>query len=134
MSRSHCSLLKVRNLFLLISLLFLIPAPALLAQVPGKKSTQVIEKTSQKEIPPEPPEEPLSITRHSVKLNGKNLNYTTKAGYLPIRDDSGKLRAHIFFAAYEIDLPDKSQRPITFAYNGGPGKAASSTVAYQCDS
>ncbi len=125
MRRSLHSLRIIKNFLLLISLLVLIPSPGPTAQETGKSIPPSPGKTTQKELPKEPPEEPPSITRHSIRVNDKNLNYTATAGYLPIRDDSGKLKAHIFFVAYEKEHQDKSKRPITFAYNGGPG--ASST-------
>ncbi|NWG02830.1 MAG: peptidase S10 [Syntrophaceae bacterium] len=73
----------------------------------------------------EPPEEKISITHHSIKINGMTLNYKAFAGYLPMKDEAGKLRATIFFTSYIKDEEeDKSQRPITFAFNGGPGAAS----------
>jgi carboxypeptidase C (cathepsin A) len=125
MKRPFHSFRILRMILVFIALLFMLPAPALLAQVPEKNTPKIQGNPSNKEVPKEPPEEPPSITHHSIIVNGKNLVYTATAGYLPIRDDSGKLRAHIFFVAYEKDHQDKAKRPITFAYNGGPG--ASST-------
>jgi carboxypeptidase C (cathepsin A) len=69
--------------------------------------------------------EKLSVTHHTIKLNGKTLNYTATAGYMPMKDESGKLKANIFFVAYAEDEPEgKSERPISFAFNGGPGAAS----------
>jgi carboxypeptidase C (cathepsin A) len=115
----------VKKFFVFLILLFLIPAPAQTAQGPDKNGAAAAEKTSNKRPLKEAVLEPPSITRHSIKVKGKKLKYTASAGYLPIRDDAGKLRARIFFVAYEKDNQVKSRRPVTFAYNGGPG--ASST-------
>jgi carboxypeptidase C (cathepsin A) len=112
----------LNQLLVLISLLFLIPFPSLTAQETQKGAApQAPEKTVMKELH----EEALSVTRHSIEVNGKNLNYTATAGYLPMRDETGKLKANIFFVDYVKDDEERSKRPITFAYNGGPG--ASST-------
>jgi carboxypeptidase C (cathepsin A) len=66
-----------------------------------------------------------SVTHHSIGINGSTFSYTATAGYLPMKDETGNLKANIFFVAYVKEDEDKAKRPITFAYNGGPG--ASST-------
>ncbi len=60
-----------------------------------------------------------------ITLNGRVLRYTSRAGVLPMKDEDGKLRASIFFVAYTLDgVADAAHRPITFAYNGGPGSSS----------
>jgi carboxypeptidase C (cathepsin A) len=86
----------------------------------SKGSLPSHEKPTAKESPPEK----ISMTHHSIKVNGMTVNYTAFAGYLPMKDEAGKLKANIFFTSYIKDEEDKSQRPITFAFNGGPGAAA----------
>jgi carboxypeptidase C (cathepsin A) len=67
----------------------------------------------------------LSVTHHKVKVNGRTIKYTATAGCLQIKDESDKPRAHLFFIAYEREAGDeKAKRPITFAFNGGPGAAS----------
>jgi carboxypeptidase C (cathepsin A) len=64
-------------------------------------------------------------TQHEVRINGKALRYTATAGRLPIRDDAGALQAEMFFVAYTSDAgTPANQRPLTFAFNGGPGSAS----------
>ncbi len=71
------------------------------------------------------PEPKLSVTHHSIQIDGKRLNYTATAGYIQLKDETGKLRANIFFVAYaKDDEESKSRRPITFAFNGGPGASS----------
>lgn len=62
-------------------------------------------------------------TRHTITVAGRPLSYTARAGMLPIRNnDDGSIRAYIFFVAYVADRePNGPARPITFAWNGGPG-------------
>ena len=98
----------------------------------------------------EPP--PPVVTEHTLTLpDGKILNYKAITGYLLIREtkqenqpekDSGKEsgkeggqdqldpsrgkpKAQIFFVAYLVDsADDTATRPVTFAFNGGPGSAS----------
>lgn len=64
-------------------------------------------------------------TKHSVTIHGKNYNYTATVGMMPIRNDAAEIQALMFFTAYRLeDGTPTRQRPITFAFNGGPGSAS----------
>jgi carboxypeptidase C (cathepsin A) len=79
--------------------------------------------TTSQSVPPAV--EKISTTRHSITINGQAMDYLATAGYLTIDDDSGKPQANMFFVAYEkIDPENKTQRPVTFAFNGGPGASS----------
>ena len=52
------------------------------------------------------------------------MNYTATAGVLILKRDDGKARASIFFVAYTLDNADTATRPLTFAFNGGPGSSS----------
>lgn len=71
-------------------------------------------------------EEPPSVTRHSVRVNNRQLNYTVTTGYMPIKNpQNGETEAKIFFMAYTLDgASDKAKRPLMFSFNGGPGSAS----------
>lgn len=69
-------------------------------------------------------EVPPVQTKHSIRVGGRELNYTATAGRLPIKDAEGKIEAEMFFVAYTLDGADPGTRPVTFAYNGGPGSAS----------
>ncbi len=69
-------------------------------------------------------EVPPVVTHYEVTVNGKLLKYTATAGRLPIKRDDGKIEAEMFFVAYTLDGQDVSRRPLTFAFNGGPGSAS----------
>jgi carboxypeptidase C (cathepsin A) len=73
---------------------------------------------------PCPPQEQVSVTKHSIQLDGNTLNYTAIAGFLPIMDESGKTEANMFFVAYIKEQEDATATPITFAFNGGPGSSS----------
>jgi carboxypeptidase C (cathepsin A) len=91
------------------------------AQSASKGSLPTYEKPTVKK----PLTEKISITHHSIKVNEITLNYTAFAGYLSMKDEAGKISENIFFTSYIKDEEeDKSQRPITFAFNGGPGAAS----------
>jgi carboxypeptidase C (cathepsin A) len=64
------------------------------------------------------------VTRHQITVNGRALRYTATAGRLPIKRDDGKIEAQMFFVAYTLDGQDSARRPLTFAFNGGPGSAS----------
>src|SRR6266852_2380998 len=69
-------------------------------------------------------EVPPIVTHHQVTLDGKLLKYTATAGRLPIKRGDGKIEAEMFFVAYTLDGQDAGRRPLTFAFNGGPGSAS----------
>lgn len=70
--------------------------------------------------------EKTAVTEHQVSVDGKILKYTARAGYLPIRDQFNDTKALFFYTAYTLDEDgDKAPRPVTFAWNGGPGAASS---------
>lgn len=64
------------------------------------------------------------VTHHQITLEGKVLRYTATTGRLPIKRADGKIEAEMFFVAYALDGQDVSKRPLTFAFNGGPGSAS----------
>jgi carboxypeptidase C (cathepsin A) len=66
------------------------------------------------------------VTQGHVTINGKTIRYTARAGTLIMRNAKMQPIASIFYVAYTRDgVSNENDRPITFAYNGGPG---SSTV------
>jgi len=69
-------------------------------------------------------DETPSVTKHSIQLNGKTLNYTATAAQMPLKDASGETEARIFYVAYTLDGADPSKRPVAFCFNGGPGSAS----------
>jgi carboxypeptidase C (cathepsin A) len=63
-------------------------------------------------------------THHQITVDGKLLKYTATAGRLPIKRADGKIEAEMFFVGYTLDGPDAAKRPLTFAFNGGPGSSS----------
>ena len=64
------------------------------------------------------------VTHHQISVDGKLLKYTATTGRLPIKRGDGKIEAEMFFVAYTLDGQSAGGRPLTFAFNGGPGSAS----------
>ncbi|MBN2207338.1 MAG: peptidase S10 [Candidatus Aminicenantes bacterium] len=72
-----------------------------------------------------PPEETSSETRHSITIGGKPLPYTAIAGTMLLKTEEGRAKAAIYYTAYfRSDVRDAAARPLTFAFNGGPGSSS----------
>jgi carboxypeptidase C (cathepsin A) len=63
-------------------------------------------------------------TRHRLVLPYGTLSFTATAGSIAIRDQHGTVLADIAYVAYQRDNADPYHRPVTFAFNGGPGVAS----------
>jgi carboxypeptidase C (cathepsin A) len=66
----------------------------------------------------------IVVTKHTITFHGAPLAYTAATGTLPIRNDDGEVEGQLFFVAYTKDDADSATRPVTFAYNGGPGSSS----------
>ncbi len=77
------------------------------------------------EAPAAKPVEPMHFeSRGNVRIEGKNIDYTATAGTLIMKDDEGKPIAEFGYTAYVQRGKNAAERPILFAYNGGPGSAS----------
>lgn len=56
-----------------------------------------------------------------MQYEGRTLRYTATVGKLPVRDKAGKTIGEVVYTAYT--MPGKD-RPVTFAFNGGPGASS----------
>ncbi len=78
-----------------------------------------------KESPQAPPKAEQSVTHHTATIGGSVIHYTATAGTLILRDNEDQPEASVGYVAYtRDDVKDLSHRPITFAYNGGPGSSS----------
>jgi len=67
---------------------------------------------------------PLPADAHveqSTTVDGKTLKYTATVGTLPVKNAEQKTVGEVVFTSYIVDGPN---RPVTFAFNGGPGAAS----------
>src|SRR5215472_11746539 len=70
----------------------------------------------------EEPQDKQVQTTHSITLAGQKFEYQATAGTLVLRGEDNKPTASVFFVAYtKTGITDASSRPVTFAFNGGPG-------------
>jgi carboxypeptidase C (cathepsin A) len=75
--------------------------------------------------PPPKVEEKTSKTEHSIQINGQTIPYTAVAGTMLLKKEDGTPTASIFYIAYTKNgVSDLSNRPLTFAFNGGPGSSS----------
>jgi len=66
-----------------------------------------------------------SVTQGSVVIDGATIDYTARAGTLPLTDADGTTLANVFYIAYTKNgVTDASERPLLFSFNGGPGSAS----------
>lgn len=67
----------------------------------------------------------VTQSRHQLKTEKGTIQYTSHTGYLTIKNQSGDEMGKFFFIAYTKEGVDNpANRPITFAFNGGPGSAS----------
>ncbi len=73
----------------------------------------------------EAPQPESSVTQHQAVIGGKPIRYTATAGTLVLRNGKDEPVATVGYVAYvQRDTADLARRPITFAYNGGPGSSS----------
>jgi len=100
------------SLICLTSFAFAAPEP----EKPEKEAPEIVK--------PEPVTEPV-VRESSVTIEGKNIPYKVTTGKLQLKQDDGKVRASIFHVSYErTDIKEMQNRPVMFAFNGGPGSSA----------
>jgi carboxypeptidase C (cathepsin A) len=83
------------------------------------------------------PKDEIVQTKHAITIGGKEIEYTVTCGTIVLKEetekggeDAGesegeKARAKVFFIAYTREnVQDKTSRPVTFSFNGGPGSSS----------
>ena len=67
-----------------------------------------------------------AVTRNTVQISGAEIAYTATVAENTISDKSGAPGAAVVTIAYtRDDAPDAAQRPVSVAFNGGPGASSS---------
>lgn len=111
-----------------------------------KKGSDTDKKETDSKDDAEDDDSKLSVTEHTVTIDGKLVKYKATAGYMVLRDFSGKnsddkddkdkddkkkskqpkALAKMFFVAYTRDNAesDPKKRPVIFSFNGGPGSSS----------
>ena len=81
---------------------------------------------------PASPKDDVVTTRHTLRIGRRTLRYTATTGRVVLRDEvyeDGKFtgfrpKAEMSMTAYVVDAPEGQNRPVTFAFNGGPGSSS----------
>ncbi|HEV3356196.1 MAG TPA: peptidase S10 [Pseudonocardiaceae bacterium] len=81
---------------------------------------------------PTEPTDDLVSTEHTITLPSGELRYTATTGRIVLRkevltdgaSDGYVAKAEVFLTAYTLDGADAADRPVTFAFNGGPGSSS----------
>lgn len=110
----------------LLALLIAVAATAALAQGRPQRQPQAPSEQQQaaqgqsvlRLLPPD------AVSQHTVETAWGKVDYTATAGTLSLLDQSGERVAAIFYTAYVAKQAEPARRPITFAFNGGPGAAS----------
>ena len=92
---------------------------------PDQQATKTADKAAE-------PRDDLVVTRHEITVDGAPLRYTVTAGRIVLRKEQvadeafsgNKATAEVFVVAYTLDDADPVSRPVTFAFNGGPGSSS----------
>ncbi len=96
------------------------PAPP-----PDAKAAETGQNQGKSQDKKPAPEEKSSRTQHSITLDGQKIPYTATAGTILLKDEDGTAKATVFSISYTRDgVKDPATRPVTFAFNGGPGSAS----------
>jgi carboxypeptidase C (cathepsin A) len=92
------------------------------------KDEQAKDEKDEKDLPTDD----LVTAQHSITVKRRKLNYTTTTGRVVLRQEvltDGKFDGHqpkaeVFLTTYTLDGTDPKTRPVTFAFNGGPGSSS----------
>lgn len=120
-----------------LGLLMVLAVPAW-AQAPARDAAG---KPAEQAKPADKPESKLpepSVSEHRVTIGGQEVHYRVTAALIPLMDDALKTKAQVFSISYErlsdqigpdgkartLAEIDPAARPITFAFNGGPGSSS----------
>lgn len=86
-----------------------------------KPADKPAKESADSELPPFPA--PKSL-KQSAMIGGKRVEYVATVGALPVKDEKGKTIGEVVYTAYTVPGRDAASRPVTFAFNGGPGAAS----------
>jgi len=83
------------------------------------------DKKKEDKEKPSKKENTKKVKQASVTIDGKVIDYTVTASELTLTADNGTARAKVFNVSYIAKTDSKvSERPVMFAFNGGPGSSA----------
>ena len=98
--------------------------PVRAEQPPAEPSSEAKPPAKEAPAPPISPAPKPAVTHHRITLGAKTIPYTATAGTIDLKDAKGETIARMFSVAYTAEGPDAKARPVTFAFNGGPGSSS----------
>src|SRR5207248_4417352 len=73
----------------------------------------------------EPPPDRESTSEGTVTVGRTKVPYRAVAGTYTMKEEDGTAKATFFYVAYtRTGVRDPARRPVTFAFNGGPGSSS----------
>jgi carboxypeptidase C (cathepsin A) len=125
--RRFDNLTSENNMKKLIWILLLAAAANLrAAEKDNSTETNAPPSTNKLEVAtiPDATHKPVFVT-NTVTIAGQRVTYVAETGMLPILKSDGTSLASVFYVAYtRAGQTDKSTRPVTFCFNGGPGSSS----------
>ena len=97
------------------------------AATPAPGPAVAPEGTPKQPVKPETLPNPLPADKsvpQSITVNGKTIHYTATVGTIALKAKDGKTTGEVMYTAYTADGPHDASRPVTFAFNGGPGASS----------
>src|SRR5256886_10515850 len=91
------------------------------------------EEEKKREVADRPePVDDLVPTAHTLRAGERELAYTATTGRIVLRQEvhtddkfeGHQPKAEVFLTAYTLNGADAAERPVTFAFNGGPGSSS----------
>src|SRR2546421_11159358 len=91
------------------------------------------EEEKKREVADRPePVDDLVTTAHTLRAGERELAYTATTGRIVLRQEvhtddkfeGHQPKAEVFLTAYTLNGADAAERPVTFAFNGGPGSSS----------
>ncbi|GAB3479413.1 S10 family peptidase [Amycolatopsis cihanbeyliensis] len=98
----------------------------------SQTSTETAEPQAEQDAKRDEPTDDLVTKQHTITIDGQELAYTTRTGRIVLRKEvltkdkfEGHLaKAEVFLTSYTLDGAEPGSRPVTFAFNGGPGSSS----------
>jgi carboxypeptidase C (cathepsin A) len=107
------------------ALVFALGASFLIVQTPPPAAAPTSAGAAEAK-PAGPAPQPLHFeSNHSLPLaSGAALDYVATAETTPLADKDGQVEAEFFSISYSVKGAEAAKRPVTFAFNGGPGSSS----------
>ncbi|MBI1853568.1 MAG: carboxypeptidase [Planctomycetes bacterium] len=100
-------------------------ASLICATLVAQTETPPVDAAKKKPEPEVEAKPAASQTTHQITIDCKVLSYTATAAWLIMKDDKDKPIARFGYTAYTKNgVDDVRRRPVTFAFNGGPGSSS----------